>query len=131
MRLDLEGAGLDDGDVQKLDELAVPDAQGDRHAVVVVGRALEAGKAAAEAVIVDGIADGIDQVLPLHGGAVREGVFMLGIQVELPDRRIVVAGPGTDDTGDGLEIVIHLHHILIDQIADQLIGMVSRDKRVS
>ena len=130
MGLHLESAGLDDGDVQELDKLAVADAEGHGHAVIRVGSALEAGKAPAVAVVVDGVADGIDQVLPFHGGSVGEVVGVVAVQGEGPDRGVVVRGPRADDVGDRVEVLIHLDHMLIDQVADQLVGVVGGDEGV-
>ena len=130
MGLHLEGAGLDDGDVQELDKLAVADAEGHGHAVVRIGSALEAGKAPAVAVVVDGVADGIDQVLPFHGSSVGEVVGVVAVQREGPDRGVVIRRPGADDVRDRVEVLIHLDHMLIDQVADQLVGVVRGDEGV-
>ena len=50
------------------------------------------------------------------------------VQCECPDRGVVVRRPGTDDIRDRPKVLIHLYHVLIDQIADQLIGVVGGDK---
>ena len=130
MGLHFEGAGLDHRDVQELDKLAVADAEGHGHAVVRVGRALEAGKTPAIAVVVNGVADGVDQVLPFHRGPVGEVVRVVPVQRERPDRRVVVRRPSADDVRDDVEVLIHFYHVFINQVADQLVGVVCRNEGV-
>ena len=129
-RLHLKGAEFDHRNIQQLDKLAVSDAKRYAHAVIVVGCALEAGKAAAVAVVVNSIADGVDKVFTGNRSSVRKAMLVLGIEIQRPDGCVVVAGPGPDDIGNHLKIVVNFHHMLIDQAADQLIRVVCRDKRV-
>ena len=52
------------------------------------------------------------------------------VQRECPDRGVIVRRPGTDDIRDRPEVLIDLYHMLIDQIADQLIGVVGGNKGI-
>ena len=118
------GAGLDDGQVQKLNELPVADTQGDVDHALPGGGALVAGEAAVVAVGVDGPAHGVAHVPGHDLGAVGEIVPRLDGQ--LPVFARVVALPLADDAAvpDDLKVVVQLDHILVDQGADQLIGVV-------
>ena len=116
----VHGAGLDDGNVQELGKLGVPDTERDVEVVLVVTRALVAGKAAPEAVLgrhraLEGVAD----VLSGDGGAVVEDVAR--IDGESPVSGGVVGKARVQHVGDNLKIVVQLHHVLIHQIAEKLV----------
>ena len=57
-------------------------------------------------------------------------MLALGVQGQGPDRAVVVGRPRTDDVGNGVEVLIHLDHVLIDQTADQLVGVVGCDEGI-
>ena len=57
-------------------------------------------------------------------------MLMFRIQRKTPYRGIVIAGPGSDYIRDHMEVFIHFNHVLINQAAQQLIGMVCRHKGV-
>ena len=129
--LGVPGAALDDRHVQELDKLGIADAQGHLEFILAGGRgALIAGETAPEAVSVDAHAQGIAEVRGGDRLAGGEGVGRLRVQREGPEGALLVAFPAGDHIGDDLEVVVHLHHVLIDQIADELVGPVGGDHGV-
>ena len=117
-----EGAPLHHGDIQQLDKLPVCLGQGHIQLILRVGHAGDAVEAPAVPVCPNGILQGKTQVVAGDVGPVME--HMAGVDVKDPALAVLRAGPAGDQLGNDLKIVVQLHHILIDQAADQLVGVV-------
>ena len=96
---------------------------------LVVARALIAGKAPAEAVLGgDGALERVADVVAGDGAAVVEDVA--GVDGEDPVGGGVVGSALVEHVGDDVEVVVQLDHVLVDEVAHELVGVVGREDGV-
>ena len=113
------GAVFDDGDIQQLYKLRVANAERDIEAGIVISGALIAREAAAETVGVYRGVERIAQVAPGDGRTVAE-IVSLG-DLEGPVGGLLVADPARQQVRDDLEVIIQLYHVLIHEVAHELV----------
>ena len=97
--------------------------------VLIITGALIAGKAALEAVLSGhGALKGVADILSGDRSAVVKD--MTRLDGEGPVGRCVVGQSCVQDVWDDFKIVVQLHHILVYQVAQELVGVVGGEDGV-